>query len=98
MNQTGCAALGGQFRWAAKATTRQECEAHGQACFASCSPDGQVHRNTSDGCWTRCFYDTALGPHSNATAYPSNGTVKAGMDGQVIVDAWVAGVQNCPSV
>lgn len=73
-------------------------EAQGGACFAACSADGKVHRNLTDGCWTKCFYDTALGPNSNSTAYPANATVQKGMSGKVLRDAWVSGVENCPEV
>ena len=71
-------------------------ETAGASCFEQCSADGKVHRNTTDGCWTGCFYDTALGPQSNATAYPKNTSV--GMSGEALVEAWVNGVESCPKV
>jgi len=65
-------------------------ERAGAPCFRTCSADGQVHRNLTDGCWTHCFYDTVLGPDSNKTAYPSNSS-GVGMTGAAIKDAWLAG-------
>ena len=73
-------------------------EQQGAACFKRCSADGSVHRNLTDGCWTKCFYDTALGPNANSTAYPANATVQHGMPAQVLRDAWVAGMDECPQV
>lgn len=73
-------------------------EKEGAQCFAGCSHDGKVHRNLTDGCWTRCFYDTALGPNSSTTAYPVNVSSTVGMSRKVLTDAWVAGVKDCPSV
>ena len=72
-------------------------ETAGSSCFEQCSADGKVHRNTTDGCWTGCFYDTALGPQSNATAYPAKNT-SVGMSGEALVEAWVKGVESCPQV
>jgi len=72
-------------------------ETAGASCFEQCSADGKVHRNTTDGCWTGCFYDTALGPQSNATAYPALNT-SVGMSGEALVEAWVNGVESCPKV
>ena len=59
--------------------------------------DGKVHRNSTDGCWTGCLYDTARGPQSNATAYPAKNTC-VGMSSEALVEAWVKDVKSCPQV